>query len=176
MLNKKVLITDAPDRFAVLTAMWILASNDENPIMTYKSIQYRLDLPENIDIRELVYSRGELFRRGLQQDRLDEWKLKLTQKPKNRPSWIRALGSDDKQLKAIQGLSVDDIFRSQFRALEGAPKSPIEIIDWGLQHIDRLRKASMETKEQYAKSKEVKFVLLISAINAIISLLAFFTR
>lgn len=176
MSNKKVLITDAPDRFAVLTAMWILACNDENPIMTYKSIQFRLDLPDGFDIRELVYSRGELFRRGLQQDRLNDWKLKISQKPQNRPSWIRALGNDAEQLQAIQALSADDIFRSQFRSQEGALKSPIEIIDWGLQHIERLRRASMETKEQYAKSREVKFVLFISLINAIISLLALFTK
>jgi hypothetical protein len=41
-----------------------------------------------------------------------------------------------------RGASVDeleDFFRSQFRAEEDAPRSPIEVLDWGLKHIDRLR-------------------------------------
>ncbi len=176
MSSKKILITDTPDRFAVLTAVWILACNDENPIMSYKGIQYRLNLPDDFDVKELVHSRGELFRKGLHTDRLDDWKSKLIKNHKNRSSWIRALGSEENQIKTIERLDSNDVFRSQFRAVEGAPKSPIEIIDWGLQHIDRIRKASMETKEQNAKSKEVQLVLIISALNAVISILALFTK
>lgn len=176
MSNKKILITDAPDRFAVLTAIWILACNDENPIMSYKGVQYRLNLPDDFDVKELVHSRGELFRKGLHADRLEDWKSKLIKNSKNRSSWIRALGSEENQIKAIEELSSNDVFRSQFRAAEGAPKSPIEIIDWGLQHIDRIRKASMETKEQNAKSKEVQLVLIISALNVIISMTALFIK
>ncbi len=102
--------------------------------------------------------------------------IEVTQNSKNRSSWIKALGNEGNQIKAIEELSSNDVFRSQFRAAEGAPKSPIEIIDWGLQHIDRIRKASMETKEQNAKSKEVQLVLIISALNVIISILALISR
>lgn len=172
----KIVKADTPDEFAILTATWILASNDENPIMTYKGIIYRLDLPKNYNLKRIVNSRGELFRRGVHEHRLAEWKKKMLTSPQNIPSWIRALGDKEKQISAINGLTTSDVFRSQFRALKGAEKSPIEIIDWGLQHIDRLRKASMESKEQYAKSKEVRWVLAVSILGTIISAIGLFTK
>ena len=89
---------------------------------------------------------------------------------------MRALGDESKQIDIIRALTPDDVFRSQFRASKGSEKSPIEIIDWGLQHIERLRKASMESKEQYAKSKEVRWVLLISIFSLIISALNLFLK
>lgn len=59
-----------PDVFDILSAIWILSCNDENPIMTYRSIKYRLGLPENYDAKGLIESRGELFRKGVPQNRL----------------------------------------------------------------------------------------------------------
>jgi hypothetical protein len=172
----KIVKADTPDEFAILTATWILASNDENPLMTYKSIIYRLDLPKSYDINKLVKSRGELFRREVREDRLNDWKQQMIKSPKDRSSWIRALGDEEKQIGAINGLTIADVFRSQFRARKGADKSPIEIIDWGLQHIERLRKSSMESKEQYAKSKEVRLVLTVSILGTIISAIGLFLK
>ena len=96
--------------------------------------------------------------------------------PSSRSSWIRALGNELEQVAAVNELTIDEVFRSQFRTTEGAKKSPIEIIDWGLQHIERLRKARMESKEQYAKSKEVRLVLAMSIISTIISAISLFTK
>lgn len=170
-MKQQVHITDDPDEFAVLTAMWILASNDEQPIMTYESIRYRLNLPNEYNVKRIVLSRGELFRRGVRPDRLEEWKVDICEKEFNRPSWIRALGDDEVQLEAIHKLGVDDVFRSQFRAKKGAPPSPIPIIDWGLQHIERLREASLESKERVAKSREVRAVLVVTIINILVTIL-----
>jgi hypothetical protein len=175
-MTNKIMTADTPDEFAILTATWILASNDENSIMTYKGIVYRLDLPKNYNLKRIVNSRGELFRRGVQEYSLEEWKRKMISFPKNRSSWIRALGDELKQVAAIRELSANDVFRSQFRTINGAGKSPIEIIDWGLQHIERLRKAGMESKEQYAKSTEVRWILAVTIISAIISAIALFTK
>lgn len=167
---------DTPDEFAILTATWILASNDENPLMTYKSVIYRLDLPENYELKKLINSRGELFRRGVRSQRLEDWKFKMISNSSSRPSWMRALGDEAQQKAAINALTPDDIFRSQFRATKDSEKSPIEIIDWGLQHIERLRKASIESRDQYAKSTEVRWVLVVSMLSAIISALSLFTK
>src|SRR3990172_7246873 len=126
-MANKIVKADTPDEFAILTATWILASNDENPLMTYTGINYRLDLPSNYDIRRLINSRGELFRRGVQDFRLEEWKRKMLPSSASRPLWIRELGNEETQIVAINRLTPDEIFRSQFRPTSGAEKSPIEI-------------------------------------------------
>jgi hypothetical protein len=42
------------DDFAVLAATWIIASNDENPLVTYRSVQLRLNLPPAYDLHGLI--------------------------------------------------------------------------------------------------------------------------
>ncbi|MDZ7380003.1 MAG: hypothetical protein ONB06_11745, partial [candidate division KSB1 bacterium] len=54
-----------PDIFDVLSATWVFACNDENPIITYEGIRQRLNLSTSFDITSLVQSRGDLFRRGV---------------------------------------------------------------------------------------------------------------
>ena len=138
------------DEFDILSAIWILASNDEDSIITYEGIKYRLDLPEALDIRGLVQSHGELFRRRVTAHQLEELKRDMLA-GKRLPSWIRDIKDPSDRNATIQKLATHDAFRSQFRTEENAPRSDIEIIDWGLQHIDRLRKASIEHREQKAK-------------------------
>ena len=48
----------------LVSAIWILASNDETSLITYRGIQYRLDLPTAFDIKALIARRPELFRPG----------------------------------------------------------------------------------------------------------------
>lgn len=135
------------DEAGLLSAIWILASNDQNPIMTYRYIKLRLDLPENYDVKKLIQKRSELFRPGVPSWRLDEWKAKLLSPGASLPAWVRVIGSEDERKEAIESLTTEDIFRSQFRTKKDAPQSPIELIDWGLQHIERLRKAKVEENE-----------------------------
>jgi hypothetical protein len=54
-----------PDEFAVLASLWILASNDENSLITYRGIEHRLNLSPAFDLRGLVRRHGELFRLGM---------------------------------------------------------------------------------------------------------------
>jgi hypothetical protein len=42
---------DELDEYAVLAAIWILASNDETSLITYRGVQQRLNLPAGYDIR-----------------------------------------------------------------------------------------------------------------------------
>ncbi len=86
------------------------------------------------------------------------------------PSWIRDLEDENLRRSAIENLTVNDVFRSQFRTRYNASQSEIEIIDWGLQHIDRLRKASLEASEQTAKSWQMWLVFGVGIVNVIVAI------
>jgi len=73
---------------------------------------------------------------------------------------------DELRARLISELSPDDVFRSQFRAGADAPQSSIEVIDWGLQHIDRLRKAHFDAKETTAKSWQMWLLFAVGILNA----------
>ncbi len=163
-------IIKEPDAFGILSAIWVLACNDESEIMTYEGIWHRLNLPKDFDVKGLIQSHGELFRRGLPRYRLREWKEAMLAGHR-RPSWILDIEDPGVQKQTIEGLTSDDVFRSQFRAEKDAPRSSIEIIDWGLQHIDRLRKASLEAHEQSAKSWQMWLVFGVSILNIIVAVI-----
>lgn len=152
-----------PEDFDTLCSIWIIACNDENPIITYEGITYRLNLPDKYDIRGLVKCHGELFRRSVPKRRLDEWKIEMRQN-RHLPSWIRD-EEPTKRPELIEALSPDDVFRSQFRAENDAPKSSIEIVDWGLRHIERLKDAQLEAREGIAKSWQMWLVFIVGLLN-----------
>lgn len=156
----------SPDIFDILSAIWVLACNDENPIITYEGIKYRLNLGDDFDYRGLVQSRGELFRRGVPDYRLDEWKDEL-RSGRHLPSWIQGIQDQNQRLTKINSITIDDVFRSQFRSGNNAPRSEIEIIDWGLQHIDRLRKASTEAQQEISRRWELRIVLIVAVLNLV---------
>jgi hypothetical protein len=126
------------DELDILSGIWIMSCNDDNPIMTYRSVAQRLNLPETYDVKSVVRSRPELFRPGILNSRLNAWK-DLPRTGKSRPNWIVEIHDQRKQREAIESIGREDVFRNQFRVDDGAGRSDIEVIDWGLQHIDRLR-------------------------------------
>lgn len=144
--KKKRPAIQGPDDLDIISAIWILASNDDNPAITYNGVRYRLGLAESFDIKRLIGGRADLFRHGIPSARLETWKEDM-RASRHLPSWIRDVEAKERTA-IIDALTTDDIFRSQFRSEAGAKRSPIEIIEWGLQHIDRLRKASAEAREQ----------------------------
>jgi hypothetical protein len=89
---------------------------------------------------------------------------------KHRPSWIRIL-NDEVQRTKIQALTTDDVFRSQFRAARGSESSPVEVMKWGLEHIDRLRKAKLEAKDASVKSWQLWLVFAVGVLNVMVTLL-----
>jgi hypothetical protein len=135
----------------LISAIWIMASNDETPLITYGGIRYRLDLPADYDVKALVAKRPELFRPSANPEHLEAWKADMLD-GRRLPSWIRVIHDEEVQANTIRSLTVHDVFRSQFRASRNSERSPIEIIKWGLEHLDRLRKAKAEAKDAGAKS------------------------
>ena len=135
----------------IVSAVWIMASNDETSLITYEGIRYRLGLAADVDVRTLIRRRGELFRPGANVAHLEAWKTDMLA-GRRLPAWIRAVPDAGIREGTIRGLTVVDVFRSKFRTTRDAERSPIEVMKWGLEHIDRLRKARLEAREATAKS------------------------
>ena len=167
------------DKFGILSAAWILACNDTNPIMTYKSIQKRLLLEEyNIDaIKSIINSRGELFRKRVPNSYLKRWKEQMRE-GQHLPTWITEEKDKSKHLEIIDKLGQEDTFISQFRSDDNDPAwvegSPIEIIDWGLQHIERLRKTFFELRDEALKKWQLWILLFFSFTSFILSIINLF--
>ena len=159
------------DELDILSGIWIMSCNDDNPIMTYRSIAQRLNLSEKYDIISVVRGRPELFRQGILKSRLDAWKDRM-KSGKNRPNWIVEIRNSVEQHIAIDHLTRDDVFRSQFRVEDDAPKSDIKTIEWGLQHIDRLRKAAAEEREEKSRRWTSIIIPLASLFVAVVSVIA----
>jgi hypothetical protein len=171
--NKKELksIEDNMDVAGILSAIWILASNDENPLMLYDSTRFRLGLPENFDLEGLIKKHGELFRQQCPEFRLEEWKKDML-KGKRIPIWVKEIENNEEREKIITNLSPNDVFRSQFRANVDAEKSDINIIDWGLEHIERIRKATIErndSKWKWLKEGVLPILSITVALVAVIT-------
>jgi len=155
--------------FDILSATWVFACNDENSIITYEGIRRRLNLNQSYDIREIIRSRGDLFRRGVGSRRLEAWKQDMRM-GKRLPSWIREITEETQRNKTIDDITTDDVFRSQFRAEDSAPKASLQVIDWGLQHIDRLRRANHEDREQSVKSWQIWGMIIIGLLNIAVTI------
>jgi hypothetical protein len=158
------------DDLGILSAIWILSCNDDNPIITYKSVGSRLDLPDTV-VKELVLRWRELFRPGILKSRLEAWKNEM-RSGHSLPNWISAIEDTSARVKATNDLSKDDVFRNQFRTQRAAAKSDIEIITWGLDHIDRLRKSEVEEREMRTKKWGTVIIPTMSLILAIGSVFA----
>ena len=158
------------DDFDILTSVWILSCNDENPVISYEGIRYRLNLDKDYDLTGLVENRRELFRTSMPMVRFKLFKDKL----KNnwtKYDWLKQY-NEDKRKEIINNLSPQDLFRCQFRVKDNAEKAPLEIIDWGLKHIDTLRKAEIETSDYKSKKWTniwIPLASLIVALSAVLS-------
>jgi len=157
------------DELDVLAATWILACNDDHPVITYEGIRYRLGLPADFDVKRLVRSRGELFRPGATHAELEEWRAEMLS-GKALPSWVRAVGDKHEREQVIRALSRQDVFRSQFRAEPHAPRASLEVTNWGLERIERLRRSRAELREATERRWQIWSVLGIGVANIVTTL------
>lgn len=164
--TSSALMTVDLEELDLISAVWILASNDENHLVTFEGIRERLGLDENFDVRRLVLKRRELFRPGAPPGELEDWQASM-KKGSRLPTWIRIISEDSKRLATIDGLSQNDVFRSQFRANRNSPKSQVEVVSWGLEHIDRIRKSKIAASDANAKSWQMWLVFVVGVANII---------
>jgi hypothetical protein len=172
MIQKRVTVgrtaVEKPDDLDILSAIWILSCNDEDGVMTYRGTAYRLGIDESA-ARRIVRSRTELFRPGVPQFWLDEWKESI----KSRswlPSWYIAISDPQERAVALENIKTNDTFRNQFRPNRGSEICDINVIDWGLEHIDRLRKANYEARDENMKRWTTIITPSLAIILAILSM------
>lgn len=166
------------DKFDLLSAIWVMSCNDDNPIMFYKSVKDRLQLDSVDEVKNLVEKRSELFRRESTTG-LNEWKEKKKKETDSNklPNWIKKEAkskNNEVDMSKVNGIvdkvSAEDIFRSQFRTTIGAPQSSIEVIDWGLKHIDRLRSAEYQQVDRTFKTWQLWSVIVLGVLNIVVTL------
>ena len=134
-------MTKRNDDYDVLTAVWILSCQDEVPLMSYENSALRIGVPVD-ELRQTIARHISLFRPGATQSQLDERKKHLLQA--NRfPRYLREL-SPEARLVKINAMTRADFFRNIFRTEADAPRPPLEVLEWGLDYIDRLRNARQE--------------------------------
>jgi len=162
------------NNYDILCSIWILACNDDNPQITYQGIFYRLGLPEDFPLQDLIAFRGELFRKQTTNSLLEAWKEEM-RIGKKIPSWIRDSDKTNEIKKElIEKLTIQDVFRSQFRTGAESARSEIEIIDWGLQHIERLRNFDLDSKKEATRIFTSIVVPILSTVVAIIAVVSSF--
>ena len=163
--------------FDLISAIWIMACNDEGSILTYQGINHRLQLNDKAKVQKLIESRPDLFRLGVTQRWLDEWKEEM-KKGKSRPSWIRDPEdiSESERLTRIEGIIVKDVFRSQFRTKKDSPQSELDVVEWGLKHIDRLRKAEIEKEDTRTRSWQVWLIFCVGFVNLVATVVVAITK
>jgi hypothetical protein len=152
----------------LISAVWILACNDENHLLTFEGVKNRLGLSGDYDARRLVLSRRELFRPGAPPGELNQWKADM-RAGRRLPGWIREM-EPAKRDAAIDALSEHDVFRSQVRSGRGAPVSDVQIVNWGLDHLDRLRQSRIASREAEAKSWQMWLVFGVGVANILMTI------
>ena len=86
---------DDLEELDLVSAIWILSSNDENHMITYEGIRERLGLSAGFDVRDLVNKRRELFRPKGPTQAVENWKKRMREKAQ--PSWIRSIKTRERR-------------------------------------------------------------------------------
>jgi hypothetical protein len=146
-----------PEILDKVSVIWMLASNDADAIITYRGIADRVPDLTVPGAKALVRAWPELFSPIVAAGWLTEWKQWVITDG-HYPRWVLALHPDnpagdaqaikDARNEAIRNLDRGDVFRSQFRTRDQPARSTTEQIKLGIEHLDRLRKAGMEAREE----------------------------
>jgi hypothetical protein len=165
------------DTYDALSAIWVLACVDDDPIITYEGLRYRLSRGPVYKLKNIVASHPELFRRNISDERFDEGKHRILRaasedKPELLPAWIRNTKRKESWEQVIDNLGPDDVFRSQLRATGGSVQANIEQIDWGLEHIERIRTARVQARSELATKNQFWLVFVVSIVNIVVTFIA----
>jgi hypothetical protein len=160
------------NEFDVISAIWMMSCHDSDTIVTYKGVEYRLDLDgwDVERVKDVVKSHAELFSPVVSSRWLKDWK-EWVKKGKHYPGWVLELPWAERD-KAIDDLKRDDVFRCQFRNDNRAPgiSDPCvpacntDQVKLGIEHLYNLRKAETEAKEERLKRLTTYIVPLVALV------------
>lgn len=128
-------------------------------------------MPAEYDVRELIAGHGELFRARVPNQRLDKWKTEMLA-GQRLPSWIREKTELQDRRAAIERLTPDDLFRNQFRTEANAARADLEVIRWGLEHVESLRAARADLQEARVKKWTSMRIPILSTIVALVAVVS----
>ncbi len=138
-------VVGEPDDLAITAAIWVMSCNDESSLIPYYGLSYRLGIAD-ADARRLVRSRPELFLPGVPPAWLDAWKQTLGG-PGTSPGWYQAIPPESRAA-TLAGIRGADAFCNQFRAEQDSPRCSLDVLRWGVEHLELLRKAASESRRQ----------------------------
>lgn len=138
--------------------------------MTYRYTAERLDGANIESIKAIVGKRPELFRLKISVETLEAWKNDMLGR-KRLPAWVKEADNKNDFEKFIAELQISDVFHSRFRILENSEPTKIEIIEWGLQHIDRLRKSSLDSIEVNRRWIKEWLIPILSILVAVVTVI-----
>lgn len=144
--NYKALFTDVP-------ATWVKDWQHKlaNDVFLY---HYLSDAESD---KQEFYAKHISFK-FIQKDIVDKLIDKKNLKIQQLPSRITNKDGIECKFKAIEDISVKNTFMSQFRLSPIAEPSPIEILKWGLEYIEKHREIKKDIKEEKRK-KWKEFVI-----------------
>jgi hypothetical protein len=157
-MSTKLVARYSAEQWDTLSAIWVMSCNDKFPIMTYAGLGSRVTLAE---VRKLVGGRRELFRPMGERERerhMKTWKADIisdmeSSTEDHTPRWILDILDPEERRRAMEEFHTRDAFINQFRQAPYGVKCKRSAIDWGLNHIERLRRAELEEIELLRKAR-----------------------
>jgi hypothetical protein len=147
-----------------LFATWILACNDEQPIIFYKSLAERLGCDNTDDLREMVKNHRELFR-PMKEATLNKYKKHYMDKPHCFP---KVLNTNNESVEdAWRHITTEDAFTSQFRRKPDEKKSSDDLRDWGVNYIQKRWDMVVKTREERRFIRSAIYIPVASIIVTI---------
>lgn len=160
----KIIITDYKALFTDVPATWVEDWQHKlaNDVFLYKYLS--TDESDKQNFYDTYISL-----KFIQKDIVDKLKDRKNFKIQQLPSRIANKSRIEDKFNAIENISVKNTFMSQFRLSPIAEPSPIEILKWGLEYIEKHREIKKDIKEE--KQKKWKEIL-IPALSLFIAVLS----
>lgn len=158
-----------------LISIWTFSCVTSNPKIAYESLVYRYDFQTIDEAKNLVKTFKEMFLPGIITSELESIKAQFQtenakdDKVNDLPAWLINKGDAATREPIIQALDKDSFFSSQVRFSDTIPPSSVEVLKWGIEHIERFRKEKKEKQEK--RKKDIKEMWLPVA-SVVLSLFA----
>lgn len=146
MGKKTQLKKDSPEYFKILSAIWMISNTEECPLILYKQLYISLKISESIDLKGIIQDNREFFKHGSNQKELDIMKT-IWKRDGLNPDYLKTSQKSEEVNNNIDKIGTDDVFKSYFRISGCNEKTSIEIINWGVNHIDKLQQAIKDKKK-----------------------------